>query len=69
MYIYIGERNLVECLDSLKTQNYSNIEIILIDDGSKDRTADICHRIFQRTGDFVIYSKKWRAECCKKKWC
>lgn len=42
--IYNGERYLKECLDSLKTQDYPNVEILLIDDGSTDRTADICRQ-------------------------
>jgi len=65
--IYNGERNLVECLDSLKTQNYSNIEIILIDDGSKDRTADICHRYISEDGRFrYIYQKNGGQNAARK---
>ncbi|MFN2939507.1 glycosyltransferase family 2 protein [Lachnospiraceae bacterium YH-ros2226] len=42
--IYNGERYLNECLDSLKAQDYQNIEIMLIDDGSTDDTENICRR-------------------------
>lgn len=42
--IYNGERYLTECLDSLRAQEYQRIEIILVDDGSTDGTAEICRR-------------------------
>ena len=42
--IYNGERYLTECLDSLRAQEYQRIEIILVDDGSTDGTAEICQR-------------------------
>ena len=39
--IYNSEKYLKRCVDSLIAQNYSNIEIILIDDGSKDKSLEI----------------------------
>jgi len=38
---YNGERTLKACLDSLQTLNYPDYEIILVDDGSTDNTAQI----------------------------
>lgn len=40
--IYNAEKYLVRCLDSLITQNYDNLEIILVDDGSSDSSPMIC---------------------------
>lgn len=42
--IYNAEKYLNMCLDSVITQTYSNLEIILINDGSKDSSLDICYR-------------------------
>lgn len=42
--IYNGERYLAECLDSIQAQDYRRIEIILVDDGSTDGTAEVCQR-------------------------
>ena len=39
---YNAEKQLAPCLDSLLAQTYSNKEILLVNDGSKDRTAAIC---------------------------
>ena len=40
--IYNTSKYLEECINSLKNQIYSDIEILLIDDGSTDESKDIC---------------------------
>lgn len=40
--IYNVEKYLPQCLDSLVSQTYRDIEIILVDDGSPDRCPEIC---------------------------
>lgn len=40
--VYNVERYLNECVDSILLQTYPNLEILLIDDGSKDRSPQIC---------------------------
>lgn len=40
--IYNSERFLIRCIDSILNQTYHNLEILLIDDGSTDRSASIC---------------------------
>ena len=40
--IFNAEKYLSECIDSILNQTYKNIEIILIDDGSTDKSAQIC---------------------------
>ena len=32
--VYNGEKYLRECLDSIISQDYNNIEVIMVDDGS-----------------------------------
>lgn len=39
---YNIEKYLERCVESLLKQSYSNIEIILVDDGSTDSTAQLC---------------------------
>lgn len=43
--VYNQEQYLIECVKSICNQTYSNIEIILIDDGSRKRTSDICDEL------------------------
>ena len=40
--VYKVERYLRDCLDSIVAQTYSNLEIILVDDGSPDGCPAIC---------------------------
>ena len=42
--VYNTENYLSQCLDSIINQTYKNLEIILIDDGSKDSSGQICDR-------------------------
>lgn len=39
--VYNGEMYLRDCLDSICTQTYQSIEVVVIDDGSKDGSARI----------------------------
>ena len=40
--VFDAERVLESCLDSVLAQSYENLEILVIDDGSKDRSPAIC---------------------------
>ncbi|MFC4735422.1 glycosyltransferase family 2 protein [Bacillus daqingensis] len=39
--VYNAEATIVECLKSILNQSYYNLEIIIIDDGSTDRSLDL----------------------------
>ncbi len=55
--VYNAEKHLAECLDSILSQSYKNLEIILINDGSKDRSGDICSRYAERDGRIKLVNK------------
>ena len=42
--VYNAERYLEQCLDSLVRQTCDDLEIIVVDDGSTDASAEICDR-------------------------
>ncbi len=42
--VYKVEKYIQDCLDSLRAQTYKNIEILLIDDGSPDKSGEICDK-------------------------
>ncbi len=42
MPIYNGADSLVKCLDSIKAQTFKEYELIMVNDGSVDKTEEIC---------------------------
>lgn len=40
--VYKVEQYLDECIETIVSQTYRNIEIVLVDDGSPDRCSEIC---------------------------
>ena len=52
---YNGEEYLEECLTSTIRQTFENLEIIICDDGSSDRTLDIANQIAQTDRRLVIH--------------
>ena len=40
--VYNVEAYLPRCVDSILAQSYSNLEVILVDDGAKDASGAIC---------------------------
>lgn len=56
--VYNVENYLDKCLSSIVNQSYSNLEIILVDDGSMDRSAQICDDWAQKDGRIKVVHKK-----------
>lgn len=46
--IYNVEKYLVKCVNSILSQSYSELEVILVDDGSPDNCGRICDELAQR---------------------
>lgn len=55
--IYNAERYLKECLESVINQTYRNLDILLIDDGSKDQSLNICREYQEKDGRIRVVSK------------
>lgn len=45
--VYNAEATIERCLQSVLNQKYNNVEILVIDDGSTDRSVEICTQIAQ----------------------
>ena len=56
--IFNAEIYLERCLNSLVNQNYSNIEILLINDGSIDSSRKICESFMERDKRIILFNNK-----------
>ena len=54
---YNSEKYILETLESAKTQTYRNLELIISDDCSTDRTVQVCQHWLEINRDFFINSK------------
>lgn len=56
--VYKVEQYLQECVDSIIGQTYTNLEIILIDDGSPDNCPAICDKYARRDNRIKVIHQK-----------
>ena len=56
--IYNSSLFLEECLASISIQSYCNVEVLLIDDGSTDESANICKKYCKLDSRFRYFYKK-----------
>lgn len=56
--VYNCEKYLHRCLDSILKQNYRNIEVLLVDDGSTDSSLNICKEYENKDNRFKAFHKK-----------
>ena len=55
--VYNGEKYLLECLQSIQKQTFSDWECICVDDGSKDESLSILQGIAQKDARFRVISQ------------
>ena len=56
--IYKVESFLQKCVESIISQTYKNLEIILVDDGSPDRCGEICDKYAEKDTRIIVIHKK-----------
>lgn len=56
--VYNVESYLPHCLNSILMQTYQNLEIILIDDGSEDKTGEICEEYSAKDNRIIVVHKE-----------
>lgn len=65
MTTYNGEKYIREQLDSIIAQTYPIYELIIQDDGSRDRTVEICREYAKRYAFIHVYENKHNLGCDK----
>ena len=56
--VYNVEQYLDECMASVLNQTYTNIEVVLVDDGSKDRSPSMCDEYAKKDSRVQVIHKK-----------
>jgi len=56
--IYNVEKYLSKCIDSILNQTYTNLEIILVDDGSQDNCGKICDEYAKKDNRIKVIHKE-----------
>ena len=56
--VYNVEKYLERCVNSIINQNYENMEIILVDDGSKDSSGKLCDVLAKRDNRIKVIHQK-----------
>lgn len=60
--VYNTSKYLKKCVESILTQTYKNIEVILINDGSSDDSANICRKYSSKYPKNIIFIDKLKNE-------
>lgn len=56
--IYNSEESIIRCVSSLMNQTYNDIEVILVNDGSVDKSEDICLSLCDKDSRIKYYLKE-----------
>ena len=56
--VYNVESYLKECLESIRQQTFTDIEVILVNDGSTDSSKEICERFCQADSRFRLINQE-----------
>lgn len=56
--VYKVENYLEKCIESVLGQSYENFELILVDDGSPDRSGEICESYAAKDGRIRVFHKE-----------
>ncbi len=52
--VYNVEKYISDCLDSLLSQSYKNIEIILVNDGSTNNCLEVCTKFSHLDNRIIV---------------
>lgn len=58
MVVYNSEKTLSKCLDSIIDQDFENFEIIIVNDGSKDKSFNICEKYKLKSRKIKVYNEE-----------
>lgn len=66
---YNDEKYINSCIDSILNQTNNNFEIIIVDDGSTDRTSNICDVYSENNKNIHVFHQKNSGRCVARNLC
>ena len=57
--VYNSEKTLNRCVDSILSQTFWDWELLLVDDGSKDSSGDICDEYARKDSRIKVFPLAW----------
>ena len=55
--IYNAQNHIARCVESIRRQTYKNLEILLLNDGSRDVSLDVC-KMYANVDDRIVLIDK-----------
>lgn len=56
--VYNTSAYLHQCLDSVLAQTYTNLQVVIVDDGSKDNSLEICQQYAAKDSRIEVYHQE-----------
>ena len=56
--VYNVQAYLAQCVESIQLQTYTNLEIVLVDDGSTDGSGDMCDELSREDARIMAVHKE-----------
>ena len=56
--VYKAEKHLEKCVESIINQTYTNLEIILVNDGSPDNSGKLCDELIKKDSRIKVIHKE-----------
>lgn len=64
--VYKAEKYIHECIESVLNQSFSDIELVLVDDGSPDNSGAICDEYALKNNRIKVYHQKNGGVCAAR---
>ena len=65
--IYNVENYLRQCIDSVLSSTYENLEIVLVDDGSSDKCSAICDEYADKDSQIIVIHQENQGSVCARR--
>ena len=59
MPVYNSEKYVSKAIESVLAQDFEDFELILVNDGSTDNSAEICDQFAEKYENIIKYAKKF----------